>query len=126
MANLTVRGENYFLKVITGTFGITPSVGYDKVGIYGSVNGGSDQIIDSLKDPIWVFTSGDGSATITADLVFNIAANTIIKGVALFSTDEGVTYADALSKYPFESPYSYSGIGTFTVDTLVYNLVVGN
>jgi hypothetical protein len=119
MAYLTVKGEDYFLSTLVGEHS-AGTTGYDRCAIYGSVSGGADAIIDVVKTITWAHPTGVANLTGTLPL-FTIATNTVIKGVILLNSTVGVTLADALSKYEFSEYYSYSGAGTFKIDSLSYN-----
>lgn len=124
MANLTAKGEVFVLKLLKGDYsaGVT---GFDKIGIYGSIDGAADSLIGAVQAITWGFTVGNASLYILgSDPVFNIAkptSQTIVKGVLLFNTVEGVTFGDELAKSVYPTPYVYNAAGTHTIDTLTYN-----
>ena len=124
MANLTAKGEVFVLKLLKGDYsaGVT---GFDKIGIYGSINGAADSLIGAVQAFTWGFSVGNANLYIvSADPVFTIAAptsTTIVKGILFFNTVEGVTFGDELSKVVYPAPYVYNAAGTHTVDSLTYN-----
>ena len=120
MANLTDKGEQYVLKLLQGGWS-GGTLGYDRIGLYGSTGGAADSLLDGVKNITWAWTAGNSSIFMNQDPLFAIPANTVVKGVMLFNSVEGVTIADALSQYILETPRTFVNSGTVEVESLTYN-----
>jgi len=127
MANIVSIKEALLVNMWTNASGTRGQI--DKIGIYGSISEGSVQIIDDAvggtdpQDITWA-----DATTMTADVVFNVPADTQIFGVVLFDSSDldspGVyNYnTDPYFDYNFsamgETPYSYTNQGLFTIKSL--------
>ena len=122
MPYLTAKGEDYLLDTIDGSHS-AGTTGYDRVGVWGSVGGAADGLIGSVQTITW--THPTGLATFT-EKSFTIPANTIVKGVMLFNSTTGVTYADALVNYELTN-YETTVLGaTFKISTFTYQFERGD
>ena len=139
MANLTGLGEQYFLTMAQGGLAAKYTTGYDRIGLYGSVGGAADSLIDTIKTITWGFSVGKTSIYIAGtDPLFTITANTVVKGIALFnsgvrnagsvgapdiefSTTGNLDLTDVLARYALEIPRSFVNAGTAELSSLTYN-----
>jgi hypothetical protein len=123
MANLTSAGETYVLTLLQGGYSASYTEGFDRIGIYGSIASAADSLIDSVQSITWGWTAGNTSIYILtpSSLIFSVAADTVVKGVFLFNSTEGITYGDELSQYILESPRSFTNAGTVEIASLTYN-----
>ena len=124
MANLTSKGEEFVLKLLKGDYS-AGSTGFDKIGIYGSINGAADSLIDTVQSLTWGFSAGNANLYIlSADPVFTITAptsQTIVKGIVFFNAAISTTFGNELSRVKYPTPYVYNAAGTHTIDSLTYN-----
>jgi len=119
MAYLTEDGENFLLNVIGGQYAAAYTAGYNRMGIYGSVGGAADALIDTPTAIVW---SLPGTvANLNTSPTFTVTANTVVKGVLIFNSVLGVTLGDQLVQYDFETPVSYTNAGTFQITACSYN-----
>lgn len=139
MANLTGLGEQYFLTVAQGGLAAVYTTGYDRIGLYGSVGGAADSLIDSVKNITWGFSVGKANIFVSGTSpLFNVPASTVVKGIVLFNSvvrNEGTVGApdisfagagtldltDGLAKYKLETPRSFVNAGTAELSSLTYN-----
>lgn len=119
--NLTALGTQVLLECLAGDYSSGFS-GFDRIGIYGSINGGADQLIGTVKTPTYD-SAEDGTLSFTTDVNFPIdTANTVIKKVMLFNSSIGTTLGYQLAEKTFDTYKTYAAPGTFTVDSLVYTM----
>lgn len=122
MANLTDNGEEYLLGVLKGEYS-AGTTGFDRVGIYGSIAGAADSLIDTVQTITWGWTAGNASIYILtpSTLIFDVPANTIVKGVMLFNSTDGVTFGDEKSVNVLETPQTFTNAGTAEITSSSYN-----
>ena len=122
MANLTDAGESYLLKLIAGNFS-AGSTGFDRICLYGSTSDAADSLLDSVQTITWGFTAGNASLYILtpATLIFDIPANTVVKGVVFFNSTDGVTFGDEKAVYVLETSQTFTNSGTAEITSCTYN-----
>lgn len=121
MANLTDAGEQLLLGAIKGDY--AGSLGFDRIGVYGSIGAGSDQLLASVQAITWGWTVGNSSIYILTPttLIFSIPANSIVKGIMLFNSANGVAFGDEVAVYVRETPQSFVNAGTAEITSCTYN-----
>lgn len=122
MPYLTANGEVYLLKLLKGDWS-GGTLGYNRIGLFGSTGGAADALIDTVKTITWGFSVGNADIYINSSPlpIFSVPANTVVKGVCLFNSVEGVTYGTELSKYTLSEYKTFVNSGTVEVASLRYN-----
>ena len=139
MAHLTGLGEQYLLTLVQGGLAAQYTTGYNRIGLYGSVDGAADSLIDTIKTITWGWSVGKANIYISGtDPLFIVSALTVVKGIVFFnsgvrnagtvgapdiefSTTGDLDLTDVLARYVLETPRSFTNAGTAELSSLTYN-----
>lgn len=117
--NMTLKGSYELSKALAGDYS-SGYVGFNKVAIFGSVGGASDDIIGVVQSVTWGTPTSAG-APFSASQDFTIgSANTVVKKVILFSSVLGTASGDEVVSYTLPTYATFDYASTFRVDSYNY------